>query len=126
MNKSLIAIAIAFASTAAMAQAPQSTAQEANANKSGGVAADKAQAKTDMRKDGTSPMSSPSAMGSGTKMASGSTLSPRMKMMDTNGDGMVSQAEWNAYHSGMWKKMKKTKGMASNADVEAMIVGGPN
>jgi|GEM_PF-2111119 len=44
----------------------------------------------------------------------------RMKGMDTNNDGMVSRAEFNKYHSGMWNKMKRNAaGMAMMSDVES-------
>ncbi len=118
MNKFLsIALLTAFASTAALAQAPAGTtprtSAEQNATTSGGMPAAKAEMKTDAKKDGTMAAK---PMSSGTKHA-----------IDTNGDGMISQAEWNAYHGGMWKKMKRTKGMASTADYDAMMkAGGPN
>lgn len=45
----------------------------------------------------------------------------RMKGMDANNDGMVSEAEFNNYHKGVWGKMKRNAaGMAMMADVEAM------
>jgi hypothetical protein len=31
----------------------------------------------------------------------------KMKMMDTNSDGMISKDEYMAYHEKMWMKMKK-------------------
>ena len=45
----------------------------------------------------------------------------RMKGMDANNDGMVSEAEFNNYHKGMWSKMKRNAaGMAMMSDVEMM------
>lgn len=45
----------------------------------------------------------------------------RMKGMDANNDGMVSEVEFNNYHKGMWGKMKRNAaGMAMMSDVEAM------
>ena len=45
----------------------------------------------------------------------------RMKGMDANNDGMVSEAEFNNYHKGMWGKMKRNPaGMAMMSDVEMM------
>jgi len=32
-----------------------------------------------------------------------------MKMMDSNGDGMISRPEYNRHHAAMWTKMKKGK-----------------
>ncbi len=41
-----------------------------------------------------------------------------MKQMDTNGDGMISKAEFTKYHDAMWTKMpKNSSGMV---DVKAM------
>lgn len=45
----------------------------------------------------------------------------RWKGMDANNDGMVSEAEFNSYHKGMWGKMKRNAaGMAMMSDVESM------
>ena len=116
MKKFALVALMAIASTAAFAQAPVGTTSrtpaEVSPSMSGGAPAAKAQMKTDAKVDNT--------------MMAQSSMSPRMKMMDKNGDGMISQKEWNAYHAGMWTKGKKTKGMMSHADVEAMMSGGPN
>ncbi|MEO5672901.1 MAG: hypothetical protein ABIR26_19605 [Ramlibacter sp.] len=111
----LIAIA-AVASASAIAQTPMPsptgaaprTTQESNAAKSGGMAADTAQSKTDAKSMGTGP-------------------SANWKTMDANGDGMISQEEYMAYHGGMWKKMKMTKGkMVSVDDMQKNMASGPN
>ena len=107
----ILAIA-ALASASAMAQAPAGTTmrtpQEANAATSGGAAA----AKGEMNKDAK-------AMGSG--------RAANWKAMDANGDGMISQEEYMAYHGGNWKKMKMTKdNMISMQDMEAQMASGPN
>ena len=45
-----------------------------------------------------------------------------MKMMDTNGDGKISKAEYNKYHALMWTKMKKDKGgMVGMSDMQMMM-----
>lgn len=45
----------------------------------------------------------------------------RMKGMDANNDGMVSEKEFNDYHKSMWSKMKRNAaGMAMMSDVESM------
>ena len=36
-----------------------------------------------------------------------------LRAMDTNGDGMISRKEYDAYHSAMWKQMKAKKDMVS-------------
>ncbi len=73
----------------------------------------------------TTPSTTPSTMTpSTTAPASSTTMSQkemRMKGMDTNGDGMVSEKEFNDYHKGMWGKMKRNAaGMAMISDVESM------
>ena len=43
------------------------------------------------------------------------------KMMDANGDGMISKTEYMAYHESMWMKMKKNKdGMVMVKDMGMM------
>ena len=55
-------------------------------------------------------------MGMGMKM--------NLKMMDTNGDGMVSKDEFMKYHEAMYDKMKKdVNGMVSLKDMEMMNHG---
>lgn len=85
--------------------------QEADANKSGGPAADKAEMKKDAKK-------------SANMSGGAATNSASMKSLDTNGDGMVSKAEWDAYHAGTWGKFKLKNGMATASDVEAMMKAG--
>jgi hypothetical protein len=44
-----------------------------------------------------------------------------MKMMDTNGDGMISKDEFMKHHEMMWEKMKKNNtGSVDMKDMEAM------
>jgi hypothetical protein len=98
---------LAVACATAFAQAPTSGTprppSEVDATKSGGKAAEKAEMKTDAKK------------GAG------------MKAMDTNGDGMVSKAEWDAYHAGTWGKFNQKNGMVSMMDIEkSMGRDGPN
>lgn len=47
-----------------------------------------------------------------------------MAAMDTNGDGMISRMEYDAYHNNMWKKMSLKNGMATQADVQMMLKQG--
>lgn len=114
---SIAAAALLTLAGSVYAQAPAGTtsrtAQEADANKSGGPAAAKAEMNTQAKKSGMH--------------FSSSSMGGSMKAMDTNGDGMISKAEWDTYHSGVWGKMKLKNGMAASADVEAaMKPGGPN
>lgn len=44
-----------------------------------------------------------------------------MKMLDTNGDGMISKEEFMKHHEMMYEKMKKNSaGMVDVKDMEAM------
>ena len=43
------------------------------------------------------------------------------KMMDTNGDGMVSKQEFMAHHEDMYSKMKQTNGSVSIKDLDAQM-----
>ena len=43
------------------------------------------------------------------------------KMMDTNGDGMVSKQEFMAHHEQMYSKMKQTNGGVSIKDMDAQM-----
>lgn len=107
--------ALALASTAAFAQAPAGTTmrspQEANAARSGGMAANTAEARKDAK-----------TMGSGMAMD--------WKTLDANGDGMISQEEYMTYHTTQWKKMRMTRdGMISQKDMQAQMMkngDGPN
>lgn len=43
------------------------------------------------------------------------------KMMDTNGDGMISRDEFMRHHEAMWDKMKKnSSGMVDVKDMQMM------
>jgi Ca2+-binding EF-hand superfamily protein len=42
-----------------------------------------------------------------------------LKMMDTNGDGMISETEYMKHHERMWKMFKKNQdGLATIQDME--------
>ena len=43
------------------------------------------------------------------------------KMMDTNGDGMVSKQEFMTHHEDMYGKMKQTNGGVSIMDMDAQM-----
>lgn len=44
--------------------------------------------------------------------------SSNMKMMDTNGDNLVSKDEYMAYHNRQFSNMKQTKGMVNIKDMQ--------
>ena len=41
--------------------------------------------------------------------------------MDTNADGRISRAEWNAYHSKSWSGLKQSNGAVSREEMEMML-----
>ena len=46
------------------------------------------------------------------------------KIMDTNGDGMISKNEFMKFHEDMWAKMKKNKsGMVDVKEMQTMMSG---
>lgn len=121
MKKFLLTAIATLVTSAAFAQAAPSAAGTGTATKeevtgkksaSEQKTADKAQMKVDAR---TGMSQAP--------MANANT--PAMMAMDTNNDGMISRREYDAYHSAMWKSMKHSKGMVSQADMDLMRKGGP-
>ncbi len=122
MKKVLLTAIAALVTSAAFAQAAPGAAaggtatkeeisgQKSKAEQSVG---NKAQAKVEARKD-MNVAAVANADGS------------KMMVMDTNGDGMISRREYNAYHLAMWKSMKQSKGMVSQGDMDTMRKGGPN
>ena len=111
----VLAALAAFACTAALAQAPaNNTARppsEVNPTASGGVAASAAQNKVDQRASRSTAAPADPAAGNGRaapvaeinpsaaggKAAAKADMRVNARLMDTNGDGMVSRAEWDAY-----------------------------
>ena len=135
MKHQLILAAAALLCTASFAQAPPGVvarpSQEANPTASPAASpAAKAEMKVDAKKGampmGAMPMGAGGTMPMGAGASNSGTAAMGMKAMDTNGDGMISKKEWDAYHSSMWSRMKSKKGMMPMADVEAMMKGGPN
>ena len=135
MKQQLILAAAALLCTASFAQAPPGVvarpSQEANPTASPAASpAAKAEMKVDAKKGampmGAMPMGAGGTMPMGAGASNSGTAAMGMKAMDTNGDGMISKKEWDAYHSSMWSRMKSKKGMMPMADVEAMMKGGPN
>ena len=69
--------------------------------------------------DGMQPQGS---MNDGMAMKEGKGMKTEMKMMDTNGDGMISKDEFIKHHEMMYDKMKKSSnGMVSVKDMQMMM-----
>ena len=122
MKKLLLTVVATLLTSTAFAQAAAGAAagtvgskEEVSGQKSMSdqKAGDKAQMKVDAKKG----MASTPSANAGT---------PAMMAMDTNGDGMISRREYDNYHSAMWKSMKHSKGMVSQADMNTAAKGGPN
>ena len=114
-KQTVLAALAAFACTAALAQAPaNNTARppsEVNPTASGGVAASAAQNKVDQRASRSTAAPADPAAGNGRaapvaeinpsaaggKAAAKADMRVNARLMDTNGDDMVSRAEWDAY-----------------------------
>ena len=114
-KQTVLAALAAFACTAALAQAPaNNTARppsEVNPTASGGVAASAAQNKVDQRASRSTaapadpgagngraaPVAEINPSAAGGKAAAKADMRVNARLMDTNGDGMVSRAEWDAY-----------------------------
>ena len=137
-KQTVLAALAAFACTAALAQAPgNNTARppsEVNPTASGGVAASAAQNKVDQRasrsaaapadpaagKGRAAPVAEINPSAAGGKAAAKADMRVNARLMDTNGDGMVSRAEWDAYHAQAWNQMQPTNTGVSTADIDKL------
>ncbi len=139
MQKQTIFTALAtLACTAALAQAPASVnvrpAAEVNPAASGGAAATNAQNKVDQRTSHSSIAPANPAAGSGRaapvaeinpsaaggKAAATAQSRVNARLMDNNGDGMVSRQEWDTYHTSAWNSMRPTNTGVSTADIDKL------
>lgn len=114
MKKIPILFAVAMACGAVLAQAPAGTTrppQELNPNSSGGQAQTKGAMNNDAKTGGMSASAGTTA---------DQTTAMGNNRMDRNNDGMISRAEWNAYHGKAWSSMKPNKqGMVPWTDVQS-------
>ena len=135
MKQVLIATTLALACAATFAQTP-TTITEPGKTPISAKAGAAAEAKVEARKEaGTGSAQAPAVPERGavpinpkTAAAAEKNVATRkeasaetMKPMDANGDGMISRTEYNNYHASMWKKMKLTKGMAAQSDMQEML-----
>ena len=92
----------------------------------GGKPAARAQMRVEAKTGTAGTAMEPAAAGTTGAMGMGMGMGMDMKGMDTNGDGMISKKEWEAYHGKMWGRMKLKNGVVSITDLQAQMKGGPN
>ncbi len=139
MQKQTVLAALAtLACTAALAQAPAPVtarpAAEVSPTASGGPAAAAAQNRVDQRTQQNAKAPADPAKGDGRgapaaeinpsaaggKAAAKADARVNARLMDSNGDGMVSRAEWDAYHANAWNQMQPTNAGVSTADIDRL------
>ncbi len=136
MKQVLIATTLALACAASFAQTSTSITEPGKSPISAKAGAN-AEAKVEARKEagtgtamptpavperGATPTSAKTAVAAEKNVeARKSAGNEAMKPMDANGDGMISRTEYNNYHASMWKKMKMTKGMVMQNDMQEMM-----
>ena len=139
MQKQTILAALAtLACTAALAQAPANVnarpPAEVNPTASGGAAAANAQNKADMRSSQSSaapanptagdgraaPVAEINPSAAGGKAAATAQTRVNARLMDSNGDGMVSRKEWDTYHANAWNTLQPTNTGVSTADIDKL------
>ena len=117
MKRTLLVALVAIASTAALAQALAGTLPRTSATQR--------PLHSGRNPRGRRPVEHPGSQGRDAGRGQVDGLG-RMRGMDANGDGWITQREYNNFHASHWNKMKRTKGKVSMADMEAMLEGGPN
>lgn len=138
MKKTLVTVAVAIACAGAFAQTAQnksvdSTSQPANSAKTDAtldMKADKrAAAKPGAKIMENEPASNPESKQAGRNndAALDSKVSARNKKLmdaiDTDKDGMISQAEWDAFNKKRWEGLKLTNGMVARKDMNKILEG---
>jgi hypothetical protein len=113
--------------TAALAQAPMAATSQMSPN--GGMAQDVTSTGKDKRAANMGTNAADRAAAQKMMMdmePKDMPMTTRMKVMDTNGDGMISRREYDQYHAMMWRRMKTTNGMIPMADMQDALRGGAN
>ncbi len=127
MKKSVLFAACAILCGAAFAQAPIGVVRKPSAESdpiaAGGRTAAAAQSKVDAKTGGENVMP---VAGDHRAMGHMRMDASDISAMDTNGDGMISKKEWQAFHDLSWSRMKSKNGSVSRTDMESMFKGGPN
>ncbi|MFP5447068.1 MAG: hypothetical protein ACLGIY_26440, partial [Betaproteobacteria bacterium] len=107
---------------------------EVNPTASGGAAAANAQNKVDMRSSQSSaapanptagdgraaPVAEINPSAAGGKAAATAQMRVNARLMDSNGDGMVSRKEWDTYHANAWNTLQPTNTGVSTADIDKL------
>jgi len=137
-KQTVVAALAALACTAALAQAPATNTarppSEVNPAASGGPAAANAQNKADNRASQSTAVPANPAKGdgrgapvaeinpsaSGGKAAAKAETRVNARLMDSNGDGMVSRQEWDTYHANAWNNLKPSNTGVSTADIDKL------
>lgn len=137
-KQTVVAALAALACTAALAQAPAANStrppSEVSPAASGGPAAANAQNKADTRVgrstaapadptkgDGRgAPVAEINPSASGGKSAAKADARVNARLMDSNGDGMVSRQEWDAYHANAWNSLQPSNAGVSTADIDKL------
>ena len=134
MKKTLVIAAVAIACAGAYAQNKAvDSPQPANSSKTDAtldMKADKrAAAKPGAKIVENEPASNPESKQAGRNndAALDSKVSARNKKLmdaiDTDKDGMISQAEWDAFNKKRWEGLKLTNGMVARKDMNKILDG---
>lgn len=149
MNKHILMAALgSLACSAALAQAPKGVVErppaQAYPSQSGGVPAEKAQQRNAGEKaagtgttaqrpaagvvpQGTTPPAQLNPMASGGAAAATAEMGANARIMDANGDGMISRQEWDRHHGDMWMGMsaRYPDGNVPMTEVDKRLRGTP-
>lgn len=145
MNKHILMAALgSLACSAALAQAPKGVLErpppQAYPSQSGGVPADKAQQRnatessttapspaTGVVPQGTTPPAQINPIAAGGPAAATAEMGANARIMDANGDGMISRQEWDRHHGDMWMGMaaRYPDGNVPMTEVDKRLRGTP-
>ena len=136
MKNVLISVAVAIACGAAFAQTAQNKGVDATSQPAAGKndaaldmkadkrAANKPNASVTTNAVASNPEEKAAHMNDDDRALQAKVDARNAKMvaaMDTNGDGMISRAEWDAYHGKTWKGMKQSNGAVRREDMDTAL-----
>lgn len=144
MNKQIFIAALgSLACSAALAQAPKGVLErpppKAYPSAGGGAPAATAQQEatgtdatvnrpaTGVAPSGVRPPPQLNPLAAGGPAAATAEMGANARIMDTNGDGMISRQEWESHHANMWMSMeaRHSSGMVPMAEVDKVLRGTP-